>query len=360
VADTAICVVREVEDHVREKATAEKEANGQPDEKRPVSGRDGSAPSVLCIAGRTELDRAATEMMAQALDERGIGTRVLPPIAVSQGALGQLDLQGVDVVCLSYLHPQPQVFARYICRRLRRRVPHVKLVVCCWNLAPGAGRTEDPARQMAADAMFASLEGCVDQVVAWSTSRSSPAGPPPVTIDTEQAQMAALRELGLAAARERRFDDVSREVAHAFDVPIALVSFIDEIHRADPHGHEPPEAQASGRAPHEKTLDAHVVAADEVLVSNDVTEDPRFADDPLVLEKGIRFYAGAPMRTAAGIAIGSLSVIDTKPREFTEADRRLLQQFSDRLMARIERRSSENAGASRADPLSADARPGKS
>ena len=47
----------------------------------------------------------------------------MPPIAVSQGALGQLYLEGVDVVCLSYLHPQPQVYARYIFRRLRRRAP---------------------------------------------------------------------------------------------------------------------------------------------------------------------------------------------------------------------------------------------
>jgi predicted PurR-regulated permease PerM len=346
VADTAICVVREVEDHVREKAATTDEAGERTDEERPAADRDERAPSVLCIAGRTELDRAAAEMMAQVFEERGIGTRVLPPIAVSQGALGQLDLQGVDVVCLSYLHPRPQVYARYICRRLRRRAPHVKLVVCCWNLAPGAGQTEEPARQMAADAVFASLEGCVNQVEAWSTIPSSPAGPPPVAVDTEQEQLSALHRLGLASARERRFDDVSREVAQAFDAPIVLVAFVDEVHRTQLEAPgQPPDSQAAGRAPHEETLDAHVIAADDVLVSEDVTEDPRFADDPLVLEKGIRFYAGAPLRTSAGVVIGSLSVIDTKPREFPEANRHRLQQMADELMARIERRSSEMARA---------------
>jgi GAF domain-containing protein len=312
---------------------------------------------VLCIAGRTELDRAAVEMMAQALDERGIGARVLPPIAVSQGALGQLDLQGVDVVCLSYLHPQPQVYARYICRRLRRRAPHVKLVVCCWNLASGSGQSEDPARQMAADAVFATLEGCGDQVVAWSTVPPSPGEPPPVAADTEQDQLAALHDLGLADTRERRFDDVCREIAQSFETPIALVSFVHAVHRPVPNASgQPTEAQVSGQASHEETLDAHVIAAGDVLVSEDVAEDPRFSDDPLVLEKGIRFYAGAPLRTSAGVVVGSLSIIDTKPREFPEADRHRLQQRADALMARIERRSSEKGSASQADPLDAAAR----
>ena len=61
-----------------------------------------------------------------------------------------------------------------------------------------------------------------------------------------------------------------------------------------------------------------MIAANEVLVSEDVTEDPRFADDPLVLEKGIRFYAGAPLRTSAGLVIGALCLIDTRPRQFPE------------------------------------------
>lgn len=351
VADTAICVVREVEDHVREKASATED-----DGERSPAESGERTPAVLCIAGRTELDGAAAEMVAQVLEERGVGTRILPPIAVSQGALGQLDLTGVDVVCLSYLHPQPQVYARYICRRLRRRAPHVKLAVCCWNLAPGTGQTEDPARQMAADAVFASLEGCVDQVVAWSAVPSSPGAAPPVAVETEQAQLAALHAVGLADARERRFDDVCREVAQLFDVPFALLSFVDEVHRAQPAPvGQPQEVQASGPAPHEETLAAHVVAANEVLVSEDLTEDPRFADDSFVLEKGIRFYAGTPLRTSDGVVVGVLSIIDTNPRPFPEADRQRLRQRADDLMARIERRSSDKIKAAQPDSMGAPA-----
>jgi len=342
VADTAVCVVREIEDNVREKASSPVEpADGTSDARLPSTAAE-RPPSVLCLAGRTELDRAAAEMMAQVLEERGAGTRVLPPIAVSQGALGQLDLQGVDVVCLSYLHPQPQVYARYICRRLRRRAPHLKLVVCCWNLAAATGQTEDLKKQMAADAVFASLEACVDQVNAWISRPALPGGTPPVLPDTEQEQLAALHDLGLVSARSRRFDEVSRNVAQAFDAPIALVSLVDEAHRPDPGTPDSSQdTQATPQAAHEESLDAHVVAANEVLVSEDVTKDERFADDPLVLEKGIRFYAGAPLRTSSGLVIGSLCVIDTQPREFPEPDRQRLQDMADALMTQIERRATE-------------------
>jgi len=350
VADTAICVVREVEDHIRENAASgDVEATG---ENRVPSAREAQPPSVLCLAGRTELDRATAEMMAQVLGERGIGTRVLPPIAVSQGALGQLDLQGVDVVCLSYLHPQPQVYARYICRRLRRRAPHVKLAVCAWNLAPGTGQTEGLTKQMAADAVFASLESCVQQAEAWISRAGSPGEAPRILADTEQEQLAALHELGLASAKDRQFDDVSRKVAQVFDVPIALVSLIDEVHRSLPDAAGlPQEVRAADTIPHQDSLDAHVIAANEILVSQDVTEDPRFADDPLVLEKGIRFYAGAPLRTSSGLVIGALCIIDTRPREFPESDRRRLQQMADSLMGQIERRPADVSGKVQADRI---------
>jgi predicted PurR-regulated permease PerM/GAF domain-containing protein len=349
VADTAVCIVREVEDHIRDNATSGAET--ATDDDCTSSARERRPSSVLCLAGRTELDRAAAEMMAQVLKERSIGARVLPPIAVSQGALGQLDLQGVDVVCLSYLHPQPQVYARYICRRLRRRAPHMKLVVCGWNLAPGAGQTEDLKSQTAADAVFASLEAYIEQVDAWVSRPTSPSETPPVLPGSEQAQLAALHDLGLASAKDRQFDEVAGRVAQTFDAPIALVSFVGEVHRPQPEAAGlTRETEVTQQAPHEETLNAHVIAANEVLVSEDVTEDPRFADDPLVLEKGIRFYAGAPLRTSAGLVIGVLSIIDTRPREFAESDCRRLQEMADELMNQIERRASEDTGKPQRSP----------
>jgi predicted PurR-regulated permease PerM/GAF domain-containing protein len=344
VAETAICVVREVEDHVRENASSE--PSGDDGMEDGVSAPAGLPPSVLCLAGRTELDRAAAEMVAQVLGERGIGARVLPPIAVSQGALGQLDLDGADVVCLSYLHPQPQVYARYICRRLRRRAPHIKLLVCCWNLPPGTGQAEHLRQQMAADAVLTSLTACIDQMEAWASEPASLASASPVSPGTEHAQAAALQDLGLAATNARQFDEASGKIAKAFDVPIAIVSLVDEVHR--PRTDTPHLLHDTAAAPlasHDDALNAHVVAADAALVSEDVTKDPRFSEDSFVLEKGIRFYAGAPLRTVSGLVIGSLCLIDTQPREFAPSDLQRLQAMADELMGQIERRATEKASA---------------
>lgn len=315
VADTAVFVVREVEDHVRGKA---------PDEENAAE-----RPSILCLAGRTELDHAAAEMIAQVLQERGLRAKVLPPIAVSQGALGQLDLQGIDAVCLSYFHPRPQVYARYAFRRLRRRSPHVKLAVCCWNLATGTEQTEELKRQTAADAVFASLEACTDQIAEWTHRAAARGEALQVVSETEPAQAAPLHRAGLAAVQRQELDQASRKIAEAFEVPIALVSLPDT---------GSPEANDT----HENSLDAHVIAANDVLVSEDVTEDPRFADDPRVLEKGIRFYAGAPLRTSSGEVMGCLSLVDMQPRNFPDQERQRLQEMAGELMADIEKRLSSS------------------
>ncbi|MGY4629090.1 putative PurR-regulated permease PerM/GAF domain-containing protein [Bradyrhizobium sp. USDA 4486] len=324
VADTAISVVREVDDHVREKA---------------ASVEEGSHPTkqscVLCLAGRTELDHAASEMLAQVLQERNIGAKVLPPIVVSRGALEQLDLQGVDVVCLSYFHPQPQVYARYVFRRLRRRAPQVKFVVCCWNLMAGMEQAEELKRQMAADAAFASLQACTEQVEAWIGRAAARGDAPQVTADAERAQLTALRSLGLDASKRQALDEASRKVAQAFNVPIALVSLVDDTHPTAADS-LPQEVRAGLHGNHEGSLDAHVIAADDMLISEDVTEDPRFADDPRVLERGIRFYAGAPLRTSSGHVVGCLCVIDTQPREFADRDRHRLQEMANQLMVDIQ------------------------
>ncbi|WP_246718918.1 AI-2E family transporter [Microvirga terrestris] len=342
VANTAICVVREVEDHIQEKAPSSDEAVN--------SGKDLStaAPNkpILCIAGRTELDRAAAEMLAQVLEENGNGARVLPPISVTEGALAQLDLTGVEVVCLSYLHPQPQVFARYICRRLRRRAPHVKLIVCCWNAPPQGTHTEDMARQMSADAAILSLDVCVNQVDAWLAHKENASDangrPLTATIDNEHERLAALHHLGLAGGRGHSFDEVTKRVAETFGAPIALVSLITDEQQVMPGAQSlSPNPNAGHPVPREESVCGHVMAADEVVVSEDVTKDPRFTDNPLVLEKGIRFYAGAPLRTSSGLALGSLCVIDMEPREFSDTDRVRLQQMADDLMFDLERGSEQ-------------------
>ena len=349
VAETAISVVQEIADHVKDqKPTAN-------DTVEKTRGADESAvqtiqpSSVLCLAGRTEIDRAASEMLSEVLEERNISTRVLPPIAVTTGALGQLDLAGVKVICLSYFDHQPQVYARYIFRRLRRRAPHIKLVVCCWNLSMNSTETNDLTKQTSSDVVIVTLKSCAAQIQDWLSHPTLSIQPNLVGPDNEQERLTALSQLGLDSKNEFKFDHITRKIAEAFGAPISLVSLLGVTARPEIGASPSPLSDdATEQQRDEESLEAHVVVMNTILVVEDIMNDPRFADSPMVLEKGIRFYAGAPLRTSDGTAIGSLCVIDTKPRKFTEAEQQSLQAEADALMAQLAGDSLKQPDQSRA------------
>jgi GAF domain-containing protein len=317
VADTAILVVHEISDHVRERRSS-----AQPDRSRPQQ------PRVLCLAGRTVLDHATAEMTSQALEEQDIGAKVLPPIAASSGALGQLDLGGIEVVCLCYLHMQPHVYSRYIFRRLRRRAPHLRLVACCWNLAPKNEQAADLATQMGSDAVCVSVKACIEQVRVW-LGRSSD-DDHPVLRESEQLRSTELDMLESLRAKREKFDDELRRLAKTCEVSLALIAFVDEIHPTEDVRHGVDGGQP---ASHESSLDAHVIASNDLFVCNDVGEDTRFAADSRMLEKGVRFYAGTPLRIQTGQVVGTIALVDTEPHEFNERDRRHLEEAADAFTA---------------------------
>ena len=116
---------------------------------------------------------------------------------------------------------------------------------------------------------------------------------------------------------EKAFDNITELAARIFKVPIASVTLIDEDRQwfKSCFGLETREV---GR---NIAFCAHAILHDEVMVVPDACEDARFAENPLVTgAPHIRFYAGAPLRTAAGLNLGTLCIIDTKPRRLTKAN----------------------------------------
>ena len=93
----------------------------------------GAAP-ILCVAGRGALDEAACTMLAQLLGKHGLRARVVSQEAASRAHIASLDVEGVAMVCVSYLEasgsPSP---LRYLMRRLRQRVPSAPILVGLWQ-----------------------------------------------------------------------------------------------------------------------------------------------------------------------------------------------------------------------------------
>ena len=155
--------------------------------------------------------------------------------------------------------------------------------------------------------------------------------------DNEDARVAELHALDiLDSAPERHYDDLVRIASAICGTPIGFVSLVDR----DRQWFKARLGIDVSETPREVSFCAHALEdPSHVLVVPDATRDPRFADNPLVTGgPNIRFYAGAPLVTASGSVLGTLCVIDRKPRELEPFQYEALQALSRQVTALLELR----------------------
>ncbi|MGO4920417.1 sensor histidine kinase [Maribacter spongiicola] len=160
----------------------------------------------------------------------------------------------------------------------------------------------------------------------------------PEITTNEKQRLKALKSFNiLDTLEEKEYDAITRIAADICDTPMALVSLIDEDRQwfKSHHGIDATET------PRDLAFCAHAInTPDSLFVVNDANQDDRFFDNPLVTGgPSVQFYAGAPLNTKDGESIGTLCVIDIKPRkEFTERQRASLKDLADQVMAQLELR----------------------
>ena len=328
VTEGFLTVVAELADH--EEADTEEPA-------REETAASDSGMHVLCAAGRTGLDLAAATMMTQLLQRRGIDARTVSADAIGTRGVATLVTEGVDVILLSYLGVSAATHARQAARRLRRAAPATKIVVGFWN---------DQLQRLPSSSAFPLAAGsfaeALEQIAALAPTpeQAPPMSPAPIP-ENETERLQALHRLALLdTPREDALDRYTHRLAAAFKVPVSLLTLVDAQRQFWKSETGLPEELARAReAPRETSICGHVVAENDVLVIEDVRKDRRFAKNPFLLEQGIRFYAGAPLRSAEGLALGSLCVIDTTPRKVTEAEIALLKLVAEEVSRELERRA---------------------
>ena len=134
----------------------------------------------------------------------------------------------------------------------------------------------------------------------------------------EAARVQALHELGvLFTPAEERFERITRLAARFLRMPMALISLVDSRIQWFKAAH----GVRATETPRAISFCAYAILGEDTFVVPDALEDERFHDNPMVTgEPFIRFYAGQPLRIEDGSTVGSLCVMDTRPRRLSEAD----------------------------------------
>ncbi|MEI7769946.1 MAG: GAF domain-containing protein, partial [Chloroflexales bacterium] len=160
---------------------------------------------------------------------------------------------------------------------------------------------------------------------------------PPQPIPDEPARQAALDQYQiLDTPSEEAFDEIVRLAAEICGTPIAMVSLID-AHRQWFKSRIGLDATETAR---DIAFCAHgITQPEDLFVVPDAQRDARFADNPLVTDApNVRFYAGMPLITPEGHAVGMLCVIDHVPHDITLAQRRALQVLGHQVVTQMEQR----------------------
>lgn len=301
---------------------AEGTATGEVSDPAAAQDAESGAPSVLCAAGRSGFDLVVATMLSQLLERRGYAVRVVTADALSPEHLASCRVEDFDVVCLSLIRGAAAPRVQQTLRRLRRRAPDKPLVVGTWRALDGdSAEVPLPSGTTRVESLRAALDA-IDEATRPERPYSAPATP-----EDEPERLRDVDALNALKASSKRLDELTRRLSDEFRVPISLLTIVDAEHQ---HWRAqtglPDELERAGKSPRETSICGHVVADKDVVIVEDALDDPRFAKNPFLLEHGIRFYAGAPLVTRRGHAIGSLCVIDATPRSVTEAEKDVLRR----------------------------------
>jgi GAF domain-containing protein len=159
-------------------------------------------------------------------------------------------------------------------------------------------------------------------------------GTPKLIQNNDAARVAALQKYDILDSEpEKAFDDLALLASYICKTPIAWISLIDE----DRQWFKSKIGVSISETPRDIAFCNVAIQQPDVFVVPDTLQDERFRNNPLVVsDPRIRFYAGAPLVSEEGYALGTLCVVDRTPREFTTEQQEALKALSRLVLAQME------------------------
>jgi PAS domain S-box-containing protein len=155
----------------------------------------------------------------------------------------------------------------------------------------------------------------------------------PAPAHADPSRLSVLKQYEvLDSLPEKALDDLTAMAAEICETPIALISIVDETRV----WFKAKYGLAATETPAEISFCTEAITHKDLLIIPDATQDPRYATHPFVIGKGLRFYASAPLISPENIALGTLCVIDTKPRTLTESQKRSLRVLAEQVTTHLE------------------------
>jgi PAS domain S-box-containing protein len=162
----------------------------------------------------------------------------------------------------------------------------------------------------------------------------------PQSEDEASLRLEALSSYGiLDTPREQEYNEIAAQLASVCETPIAMVNFLAENRQ----WFKAEVGMGVRETPLDISVCRHTVLYPGLFIIPDTKEDPRFANSPLVTgDPHMRFYAGIPLKTPQGVPIGTLCVLDRRPRVLKERDGELMRSLARRVMDKLETRRRRN------------------
>ncbi|MEZ0256723.1 MAG: AI-2E family transporter, partial [Chthoniobacter sp.] len=294
----------------------------------------------FCLPARADRDEIAGAMLVQLARQLGFGAQNAPAKLVAGELLALAEKADVDVICISVVAPSTVIHARYLCLKARALLPNLKIVIGLWAATEEVTEATRRLRESGADEVVTTLADALAQMPRLAPPIVEEMTPAPSPADEEE-RLAALAALNLLDTEaEPVFDRITAKLARIFEVRIALISLVDRDRQFfKSQTGLPAELATARQTPRSVSVCGHVVAKNQVMVIEDLARDRRFANNPLLKEHGIRFYAGVPLLAPNGQPIGSLCLMDLKPRQITDREKRLLLEYASEVMEEIARRT---------------------